>query len=211
VFYPYFKKDRAKRNHKYSIFNIQSSMNDTCPLNLLNMTKLLKPTIILAIFLCPLQLFAATLYLWTDTEGKLHITEEAPSTENRIVDTMEYEPQPVEASEPAPQSTEKRQTEQLDEETCRLARERRRIARDARTVARQAEERADKIRQRAKNLKDRVGYDDELLDDYKDDIRELESAANRAELFAAQAWIQFRKADLQAGRAEIAASPDCGF
>jgi hypothetical protein len=67
------------------------------------------------------------------------------------------------------------------------------------------------MRQRAKDLKDRVGYDDELLDDYKDDLRRLGNAADRAELFAARAEIQARDADLQAGRAESAASPDCRF
>jgi hypothetical protein len=177
------------------------------------MTKLLNPIIILAISLCPLQLFAATLYLWTGEGGKLHITEEVPAAEDRIVDAMEYEPQPAEASGPAPalQPVEMQQTSQRDEEKCRLATERRRIARECQDSAGKAEKRADKMRQRAKDLKDRVGYDDELLDDYKDDLRRLGNAADRAELFAARAEIQARDADLQAGRAESAASPDCRF
>ena len=60
-------------------------------------------------------------------------------------------------------------------------------------------------------MKDRVGYDDELLDDYKDDIRELQNAAQQAELLARQAEIQAREADLQARRADLEAVPDCRY
>lgn len=175
------------------------------------MTNVLKPIILLFICFWPLQLFAATLYLWTDGQGKMHITEKAPSDRHRIVDTMEYDPQPAQKAAPAPPAPEEQQKSRLDEKRCRLAAEARRIARDARAAAEAAHTRAKKIRQQAQDLKTRVGYDDELLDDYKDDIRQLESRAKRAEQFAEQAAIQAREADLKARRAKLEAGSDCRF
>ena len=174
------------------------------------MTKIGMPIILLIICFWPPRILAATLYLWTDDAGQMHITEKAPAAGNRIVDIMEYEPQPAKEAAPPP-APEKQQKSRLSEEKCRLAAQARRIARDARQAAAAAEARAEKLRQRAQDLKTRVGYDDELLDDYQDDIRELESRADRAQQFAEQAAIQAREADLKARRAKLEAGPDCRF
>jgi len=124
---------------------------------------------------------------------------------------MEYEPQPVNEAAPVAPSPEKQQKSRLREEKCRLAAQARRIAGDARQAAAAAEARAVKIRRQAQDLKTRVGYDDELLDDYQDDIRKLESSVDRAEQFAEQFAIQAREADLAARRAKLEAGPDCRF
>ena len=175
------------------------------------MNKTLKVILFLIVFFSPLQLFGETLYFWTDPKGKLHITKKAPPDDSQIVDVMEYEPQPVDDTAPVATETNKRQKDSLREEKCRLAAEARRIARDARVVAEAAASRAAKKRAQSQDLKSRVGYDDELIDDYGDEIRELENAARQAELFARQAQVQARKAFLQARRAEIEAGPDCRF
>jgi hypothetical protein len=59
----------------------------------------------------------------------------------------------------------------------------------------------------------RIFYDDERMDDFKDDIRELEDAARRADLLADQARIQAEEADLRArmAAAEIDENDCSGF
>ena len=85
------------------------------------------------------------------------------------------------------------------------------IAGDARIVAEAAERRAAEKRKQSRELKSRVGYDDELIDDYLDEIREHENAAQQAELFARQAEVQASDASLQARCAEIEAGQGCRF
>ena len=158
-----------------------------------------------------LPLGAETLYLWTDENGKMHITEEAPADSSRIIDTMVYQPQPVPDVTAAPESRGKQKKDLQRDEKCRIAVKARRIAAEAQKIAMAAQARAEKKRKQAQDQKERVGYDDELLDDYKDDIRELQSTARQAELFAEQAKIQAEKADLRARRIELEAAPDCRF
>ena len=121
------------------------------------MRKLLGLVILLVLCFWPLQAFAETIYLWTDAQGKMHITQEAHSETSRIVDVMEYEPQPDDDTKTAQPPKEKKPKKRLNEEKCRLAAERQRIARDTREIARTAEERAGKMRRQAQDLKTRVG------------------------------------------------------
>jgi hypothetical protein len=176
------------------------------------MKMIVNAIILLVFFIWSPKLFAVeTLYLWTDENEMLHITKAAPADSDRIIDIMEYEPQPVNETAAVPEPTKSREKDPLSDEKCRLAAEARRIAKDARMIAEAADKRAAEKRKQWQDLKNRVGYDDELIDDYKDDIRELENAARQAELFARQAEVQAREADLEARRAELEAGPDCRF
>lgn len=176
------------------------------------MKAILKLIALFVFCIWPPESFAAeTLYLWSDDEDKLHISRAVPAEGSRIIDIMEYEPRPSDDGASGAKPTETRKRDPLIEEKCRLVALARRIARDARDIADAADDRADKKREQSDDLKKRVGYDDELIDDYKDDIRELEDAARQAELFARQAGVQAREAALQARRAELEAGSDCRF
>ena len=147
---------------------------------------------------------AAEAYLWTDAGGNYHITDEPPPTDGTLQDVMPYTPSTGE--EKARRREQVPRTTVVDPQTerkCGVAMQARRLAVKAREIARAAEHRAEKKHSQAEELKDRIGYDDERRDDFKDDIRELEDAARRADLLADQARIQAEEADL---RARVAAA-----
>jgi hypothetical protein len=147
---------------------------------------------------------AAEVYLWTDAAGNYHITAEPPPPDGDLQDVMPYTPQqPEKKAHRREESVRRSADERSKEDKCRVLAQARRLAVKAREIARKAEDRAGQKQEQAEDLKERVGYDDELLDDYKDDIRELEDAARRADLLAEQARIQAQEADL---RARIAAA-----
>jgi hypothetical protein len=159
----------------------------------------------LIVFLtCASAAHAAEVYLWTDAAGNYHITAEPPPPDGNLQDVMQYTPQKPE--EKAPKRNEAARTsttEPPEADKCRVLAQTRRLAVKAREIAREAEDRAAQKQEQAEDLRERVGYDDEMLDDYKDDIRELEDAARRANLLAEQARIQAQEADL---RSQIAAA-----
>jgi hypothetical protein len=160
---------------------------------------------------CTPLLHAALVYLWTDNDGNMHITDQPPPAGAQQYDVLRYTPprriqnegkRPAESDEPADEDS---QIEQI----CRVAERARRIAGDAEDIAAAARTQAEKKRKEAEDFKERVGYDDDRLENFKDDIREREEAARRAEMFAEQAGVQAREAELQAKMAELEAGERC--
>jgi hypothetical protein len=81
--------------------------------------------------------------------------------------------------------------------------------RQAQEVAVAVRERAEEARQKARDLRERIGFDDEEMEDRKYDLIELEKKARRAELFAEQAELDVRLAELQVTMAELETEGRC--
>jgi uncharacterized membrane protein len=174
---------------------------------------LIASTLILAAASWPAPARGAELYKWKDADGKLHVTETPPPAHGRLQEIIEYDPAPP-SRPPAAESAGVPETSPTAGETerrrrCRLVSEAREIAGRARSVHRSAKEDAERARQEAADLRDRVGFDDEELDDFKDDIRRLEEKARRAELRSQLAGIQADSAELQSKLIEALLEEDC--
>jgi hypothetical protein len=149
---------------------------------------------------------AARLYLWTDDSGRMHITEEPPANRSRVRDIIEYESR----AEPAAglsDTAENRNREKEDQ--CRNVFEARRTLRKKQAAAAAVRQRAAEARDKVKDLRERIGFDDDRRDDFKDDLKRLEENARRAEMFAQQAELDVRFSELQVRMAELEAGGPC--
>ena len=142
----------------------------------------------------------AALYKWKDNTGKLHITDEAPPEGATVLEIIEGEPRAVnprtetDSSTPPSDASAERNAELR--RLCQLLLDARRSAGRARRLASSEKERAEDVDRQLTQLRERVGFDDDELDDFKDDIEALEEKSRLAEATA-------QRADLMAGQAEL--------
>jgi chromosome segregation ATPase len=150
---------------------------------------------------------AARLYLWIDGSGRMHITEESPAKGSTVRDVIDYE------SRTAPQAagpSDAAETENRDKEAkCRNVFEARRTLRKTESVAAAVRRRAAEARDKVQDLRERIGFDDDRRDDFKDDLKRLEENARRAAMFAQQAGLDAQVAELQVKMAELEAGDPC--
>lgn len=153
---------------------------------------------------------AARVYVWTDPDGRIHITDGPPAKGARVRDVFEYESRPIpQPSELSPPS-ETGRTESRDKEAqCRNVFKARRNLRKAQTVADAVRQRAEKARAKVRDLRDRIGFDDDEMDDFKDDLKQLEKDARTAGMFARQAELDVQVAELQVKLAEAEVDIEC--
>lgn len=130
---------------------------------------------------------AARLYLWTDDSQRMHITEEPPAKRSSVRDVIDYE------SATAPQdagSSDAAEVENRDKSAeCRNLFEARRTLRKTKSAAAAVRWRAEKARDKVQDLRKRIGFDDDRRDEFKDDLKQLQDDAQRAEMFAKQAGL----------------------
>jgi hypothetical protein len=147
------------------------------------------------------------LYLWKDRWGRTHLTEDPPAEGGSIQERITPAPDP-----PAPPRRPAAKAVKEDQNAykrCRLADEARQFALSARQKANALQSRAQDARRGLEDLKERVGYDDERLDDFKHDIRRLEKKARWLEVLAGLALLQADGADLQSRLAQSIAGDRC--
>jgi len=150
------------------------------------------------------------IYLWKDRTGKTHLTEEPPPEGGAVQERIAPAPGPPPASRRRPEAeTAEADRGQDAYERCRLAGEARQFARTARAQANALKRRAEEARAGAQDLKERAGYDDDRLDDFKHDIQRLEEKARWMEDLAGQAVLQADGADLQSRLARSIAGGRC--
>lgn len=150
------------------------------------------------------------IYLWKDRTGKTHLTEEPPQEGGAIQERFAPAPGPAPASRRRP----KGETAEADRgqdayERCRLADQARQFALTARQEANALKRKAEDARHDVEDLKERVGFDDERLENFKYDIRRLEENARWLEALAKQAGMQADSADLQSRLAQFIAGSSC--
>ena len=153
---------------------------------------------------------AASVYLWTDESGRMHITEGPPPEGGQLRDMFDYEPgsrsEPIEPSAPS----ETAESESSGKEVqCRNVFEARRELREKQMMASAVRRRAQEARDKVKDLRNRIGFDDDRRDDFKDDLKRLEQNARRAEMFSEQAGLEVKIAELQVKLAEYEAGGPC--
>lgn len=153
---------------------------------------------------------AATVYLWTDDSGRLYITSGPPPEDGQVRDVYEYEsrsrPEPIEPS--APSETDGSNSSDTEVQ-CRNVFEARRNLRGKKVLATAVRKRAQEARDKVKELRDRIGFDDDRRDDFKDDLKRQEQNARRAEMLSEQAGLEIKIAQLQVKLAEYEAGGPC--
>jgi hypothetical protein len=153
---------------------------------------------------------AASVYMWTDKDGRMHITDEPPGKEGVVRDVIEYDPASVYQPAGPPQKSDASESESRNKEAqCRAVHEARRTLRKTQKMSAAVHQRAEEARDKVKELRRRIGYDDDRRDDFKDDLKRLKEEARRAELFAQQAEIDVQVAELQVKMAELEAGDQC--
>jgi hypothetical protein len=153
---------------------------------------------------------AATVYLWTDDSGRMHITDGPPSEGGLVRDKFEYEPRSRPEPTESPSPSEVAESESSDKETqCRNVFAARRNLRKTNSMAVAVRQRAEEARDKVKDLQDRIGFDDDRRDDFKDDLKRLEQNARQAEMFSEQAQLEVKVAELQLKLAESEVEVDC--
>ncbi len=151
------------------------------------------------------------IYLWKDRRGKTHLTEEPPQEGGSIQEQITPTPgPPPDAAQrrPAVEAAEERRRED-SLERCRLADTTRKFALKARQAANALNARAGEARRDAKDLKERAGFDEDRLDDFKYEIRRREEKARWLEDLARQAVLQADAADLLTRLAQSVAGDRC--
>ena len=150
---------------------------------------------------------AARLYLWANDSGRMHITEEPPAKRSSVRDVIEYE------SRAKPQdagSSDTAKTINRDKEAkCRNVYNAQRNLRKKKSVAATVSQRAAEARNKVQDLRQRIGFDDDRRDDFKDDLKRLEENARRAEMFAQQAELDVQAHELQVQMAKLEAGDQC--
>jgi acetyl-CoA carboxylase carboxyltransferase component len=170
-------------------------------------TKIYSIIILASLCLATSGPHAASVYLWTDDNDRMHITDEKPVEAERLKDIIEYEPGSVPQ---AAGSSDAAEPKNRDEEAeCRNVFEARRALQKSKSVAVAVRSRAEEARDKVKDLRDRIGFDDDRRDDFKDDLKRLEENARRAEMFAQQAEIDVQVTELQVNMAELEAGDAC--
>lgn len=154
---------------------------------------------------------AASVYLWTDENSRMHITEAPPPQGGMVRDVFEYEPHSEEprAAEPSPRPEGATSETENNEVQCRIVFKARQTLRKKKSVAAAVRKRASETRDKVQNLRDQIGFDDDRRDDFKDDLKRLEESARRAEMFVQQAALDVRVAELQVQIAEMEAGGPC--
>jgi len=153
---------------------------------------------------------AASVYMWTDKDGRMHITDRPPQKRGVVRDIIEY--QPGSASEPTGPSRQSNAAEaesSTKEAQCSNVYASRRTLRKTNTVAVAVHRRAEDARDAVKDLRERIGFDEDRRDDFKDDLKRLEEKARWADMFARQADLDVQVAELQLKLAESEADADC--
>ncbi len=137
-------------------------------------------------------------YTWTDSRGKLHITDDPPPAEASVKDV-------VEAPAAAPADIQQRRQQRLQRDETRLEEKRRsdledvlRRARETDEAAQEAVQKADEQTQRALDYRKRFGNTPSRREQFKYKIRAEEEKAEAARLEAQQAIDRARVASEEA-------------
>jgi hypothetical protein len=69
--------------------------------------------------------------------------------------------------------------------------------------------RAEEAREKVQDLRQRIGFEDNRCDDFKDDLKRREKNARRAEMFSEYAGLQVKIAELQVKLADYEAGEPC--
>lgn len=137
-------------------------------------------------------------YTWTDSRGKLHITDEPPPADASVKDVVEESAVP-------PAEARQRQQQRLQRDEARLDDQRRsdtegllRRAREADEQAQQAVQKADEQTQRALEYRKRFGNTPSRREQFKYKIRAEEEKAEAARAEAQRAIDTARAASEEA-------------
>lgn len=126
---------------------------------------------------------AARVYVWTDQGGRIHITDEPPAKGAKLRGVIEYEPRPSpQPQKPSPPSKAEKAERRDQKVQCRDVFRARRNLRKPKKVAAAVRQRAQEARAKVRDLRDRIGFDDDEMDDFKDDLQRLEKDARTAEM-----------------------------
>ena len=151
------------------------------------------------------------IFLWKDRHGRTHVTEEPPPEGGTVEERIA--PAPGGSRPGGDRRSEARdEPESLDRsawEKCRLADETRGFALKARRESNGLGRRAREARKESEELKERVGQDDDRLEEFKYDIRRLEEKARVLEDLAKLASLLADEADLQSRLARRFAGDRC--
>jgi hypothetical protein len=128
---------------------------------------------------------AASVYLWTDENSRIHITEALLPQGGMMRDVFEYEPHSEEprTAEPSPQPEGATSEVGNKEVQCRNVFAARQALQKKKSVAVAVRKRAAEARDKVQDLRDRIGFNDDRRDDFKDDLKRLEERARRAQMF----------------------------
>jgi membrane protein involved in colicin uptake len=137
-------------------------------------------------------------YTWTDSRGKLNITDDPPPVDASVKDV-------VEAPVATPAEARQRQQQRLQRDEVRLGEKRRsdledtlRRAREADEQAQEAVQRADEQTQRALEYRKRFGNTPSRREQFKYKIRDEEEKAEAARVEAQRAIDKARTASEEA-------------
>lgn len=152
---------------------------------------------------------AENLYTWTDSSGKLHITDEAPPQNAIVKEIFRYEARKTDSFQ-APKPKEQNTIHDAFSETnCQDVREMRTKAQKTIELAEEATQRAIEARVRADGFRRKVGFDDDRIQQFKYKMKKLEDQAEEAQSLAREANDRARRAELQAKLAELEAGDAC--
>jgi len=151
---------------------------------------------------------AASIFMWTDENGRMHITDQPPPNGGMVRDIIEYKPGP--APQPAPlRRSDAAETKNREKAKCRNVFKARQNLLKTQTIAAAVRQRAEEARDEVQELRNRIGFDDDRRDNFKDDLKRLEENAGRAKMSAQQAELDVQVSELQGKLAELEARGQC--
>ena len=148
-------------------------------------------------------------YLWQDRSGKTHLTQEPPQAEGFIQQRITSAPVPPPENRLSGSAAPAEDRSNNAFERCRLAEEAQQLALTVRREANDLQRRAEESRYKSKILKNRAGFDDDRLDNFKYDIQRLEEKAQWYDALARQADVHADSADLQSHMAQLISGGRC--
>ena len=152
---------------------------------------------------------AASIHLWTDEDGRMDITDQPPPNGGMVRDIIEYKPGP--APQPVPlRRSGAAETKNREEAKCRDVFKARQNLRKTQTIAAAVLQRAEEeAREEEQELRNRIGFDGDRRNNFKDDLKRLEENAGRKQIFAQQAELDVQVAELQVKLDEMEAGDQC--
>ena len=161
--------------------------------------------IIICVFLVGIfnsNLFAGQVYIWTDENGNLHVTDTPPPPKSKIKDTLEYQKKTAAEIQALQDRKEQLNRKRGEEAKINRVEEAKKRAREADKAAQEAAEQANKITQEVEVYVRRLGSTKEKRKQFRKRIQREIQRAEAAQQRARQSVEDARQAAEEARQIE---------
>jgi chromosome segregation ATPase len=145
---------------------------------------------------------ADSIYTWTDKSGVLHFTDTPPPNQAKVLNRLDYQPEPQQKGTSSDQIDEKEQQREEKQTAAQEAERKRRAADEAMQAAQQAVKQAETAKAEAEAYYDKVGAKSRRVKSLRYKLKAYDDRAVEAAKHADELLQQATQAEADAQAAE---------